>query len=221
MLGERATEMLMTERGAVGDRAWALRDLATGKIASAKKYPHLLEFHASYDVEPTIERPGRVRIDAPGGKVLHAEDPGVSERISDTLGAPLRLERACAGSQERTGIDPATVFGDVPVSHLKPEFTSETLPDFFTLMEGSFFELAPVHLLASGSIAHLRRLQGGSAQIDQRRFRTNIYIASTPEWSGFVEDAWLGGTLAIGLSVRIAEMRPSLGCVTTTLSSWT
>jgi uncharacterized protein len=218
MLGSRTAELFMTERGGIGDRAWALRELASGRIASAKKYPRLLEFRASYDIAPTFESPGRVRIEAPGGQAVYADDPDASEIISAALGQPMRLERAQPRSQEKTGIDPTTVFGDVPVSHLKPELTPDTMPDYFQLMEGSFFEIAPVHVLASGSIAHLRMLQGGSARIDRRRFRPNIYVESGPDWSGFVEDAWLGGTLAVGVAVRIDEIQPSLGCVTTTLA---
>jgi uncharacterized protein len=218
MLGERATAVFISERGVLGDRAWALRDLASGRIASAKKFPRLLEFHARYDIEPTVSTPGRVRIEAPGGRVLYADDSATSEFISDALGQPMRLERTNLTSDEKTGIDPATVFGDVPVSRLKPELTPETMPDYFQLMAGSFFEIAPILLLASGSVEHLRRLQGGSARIDQRRFRPNIYIESGPEWSGFVEDEWLGGALSVGDVVRIDEMQPSLGCVTTTLA---
>jgi uncharacterized protein YcbX len=60
--------------------------------------------------------------------------------------------------------------------------------------------------------------QRSSLDIDRRRFRPNIYVESGPDWSGSVEDAWLGGTLAVGLAVRIDEMQPSLGCVTTMLA---
>ena len=92
------------------------------------------------------------------------------------------------------------------------------MPDYFQLMAGSFFEVAPVRLLASGSVEHLRRLQGETARIDCRRLCPNVYSESGPNWSGFVEDEWLGGTLEIGAAVRIDEMQPSLGCVTTTLA---
>jgi uncharacterized protein YcbX len=74
------------------------------------------------------------------------------------------------------------------------------------------------NLLASGSVDHLRRLQGGTAQIDRRRFRPNIYIESEPEWAGFAEDSWLGGTLNIDEAVRVEEFQPTLWCVTSTLA---
>jgi hypothetical protein len=69
------------------------------------------------------------------------------------------------------------VFGDVPVSEMKPDWMPETMPDYFQLKTGTFFEIGAVYLLGSGSVGHLRELQGGTALIDRRRFRPNIYVA--------------------------------------------
>jgi uncharacterized protein YcbX len=49
----------VTERGGLGDRAWALRDPSTGRTASAKRFPRLLEFRATYEMEPTVTSRGR------------------------------------------------------------------------------------------------------------------------------------------------------------------
>jgi uncharacterized protein len=217
MLGEQKTELLITERGSLGDRAWALRELTSGRIASAKRFPRLLEFRATYEVEPTPDGPGRARIEIPGGRVVHPDEDDVSAVISKVLGRPMRLEGQ-ARSDEKTGIDRETVFGDVPVSDMKPEWTPETMPDYFQLKKDTFFEIGSVYLLASGSVDHLRTLQGGTARIDRRRFRPNIYVHTTPEWSGFVEDAWVGGTLAVGESLLVDELQPTLWCVTSTLA---
>jgi uncharacterized protein len=217
MLGEQVNELAISVRGGMGDRAWALRDLESTRIASAKKYSRLLEFRASYEGPPTNECPGRVRIEAPGGRVMYPDEAGTSEEISAIIGKPLRLERAQSHRREKTGIDPTTVFGDVPVQNLVPEHTAQTLPDYFELKEGTFFEKAALHVLASGSVQHLRQLQP-EAVIDQRRFRPNFYVETGAEWTGFVEDAWLGGTLSVGATLRIDDMQPALGCVTTTLA---
>jgi uncharacterized protein len=217
MLGERRSELLVTEHGALGDRAWALREEASGRIASAKKFPRLLEFRAAYEIEPTLERPGVIRIEAPGGRVLRPDEEGASEAISEILGKPVRLESQ-AGSDEKTGIDPHTVFAGVPVDEMKPEWTHETMPDYFQLKKDTFFEIGSVFVLASGSVDHLHALQGGTARIDSRRFRPNVYIHSAPELEGFVEDGWDGGTLALGESLRLGELEPTLWCVTSTLA---
>jgi MOSC domain-containing protein len=86
------------------------------------------------------------------------------------------------------------------------------------LMKESFFEIGAIFVVASGSVDHLRKLQGGASKIDRRRFRPNIYIESGPAWSGLVEDSWTGDSLEIGGTVRIQEFQPTIWCVTSTLA---
>jgi uncharacterized protein len=217
MIGERVRELLVTRNGAVGDRAGALRESESGRIASAKKYPGLLAFRAAYETEPTPEAPGRIRIEAPDGRRFRPDDEDASAIVSEIIGARLQFE-SCAGADERTGIDPRTVFGDVPVGELKPEWTPETMPDYFQLVSGSFLEIGPLFLVTSGSIEHLRTLQGGTTRIDRRRFRPNIYVDSACAGDGFVEDDWLEKTLILGEHVELDEFQPTLWCVTSTLA---
>ena len=217
MRGGTVSQLLITDRGSVGDRAWALRDPTNGRIASAKRFPQLLEFRATYEVEPTMTTSGRVRIEAPDGQSVYADEPAASELISSHLGRRLRLENQ-PRVDEKTGIDRRTVFGDVPVSEMKPDWTPETMPDYFQLKTGTFFEIGAVYLLGSGSVGHLRELQGGTALIDRRRFRPNIYIDTGPATDRFVEDEWIGGTLEVGRTVVLDEFQPTLWCVTSTLA---
>ena len=67
MLGGTVSELMVTERGVLGDRAWALRDQRTGRIVSAKRVPRLLQFRATYEVEPTLESAGLVGSKRPMG----------------------------------------------------------------------------------------------------------------------------------------------------------
>jgi hypothetical protein len=177
----------------------------------------LLALAAWYEVEPTFAAPGLIQISLPDGRTICPNDPEASAIISDFLGHSVRLENQPT-SDEKTGIDPATVFGDVPVGKMKAGWTPESMPDHFQLMKGTFFEIGAVYLLASGSVDHLRKLQGGTAQIDRRRFRPNIFIESDAERVGFVEDSWLGGALNIGGAVRVEGFQPTLWCVTSTLA---
>jgi hypothetical protein len=65
------------------------------------------------------------------------------------------------------------MFGDVPVSTMKPDWTPETMPDYFQLKSDSFFEIGAVFVLASGSGDHLRDLghdRPGAAIPRGRRF---------------------------------------------------
>jgi uncharacterized protein YcbX len=217
MLGQQRPRLDVTQQGVVGDRAWALRDPATGRIASAKKHPRLLEFQAAYETEPTLETPGRIRIEAPDGRTFSPEDEGASSLVSEILGHTVRFDNQ-AGRDEKTTIDRETVFGDVPVESLKPDWTPETMPDYFQLAAGSFLEIGAVYLLSSGSVDHLRTLRGPDAVVDRVRFRPNIYIESEPRWTGFVEDGWLGSTLAIGEKVECRDFQHTLWCVTSTLA---
>ncbi len=216
MLGERREEMVVTANGAIGDRAWALRDLRTGRIASAKKHPVLLSFRAHYAVQPTTTEPGDVIIEMPDGRVMRADAAETSDRISDILGVPLRLENK-AQALERTGIVRETVFGDNPVGKFKPEWTLETMPDYFQLKTNTFLEIGSIFILTSGSIDHLRKCQGRTAMIDQRRFRPNIYVETNDGTDGFAEDGWIGGVLTIGESLVLDEFSGTVWCVTSTL----
>jgi uncharacterized protein YcbX len=213
MLGERLTEIEAGGNGIVGDRAWGLRE-ANGRIATAKKWPGLLDFAAAYDSPPRSEQLAPVRITTPDGRMLYAAD--ASTIISSVLGRPIQLERAGPDEHSRGEIDPATVFGDVDVERVMPPFTAQTLPDTFGLHRGGFHDSAAVHLLASGTLAHLRALIGPDAQVDARRFRPNIVVDTGGMHDTFVEDDWLSGELRIGAEVRIVAMQPALRCVMTT-----
>jgi uncharacterized protein YcbX len=217
MLGERVPEVVVTGRGCLGDRAWALRDRASGRIASAERFPRLLGFRSAYELEPTSDSRGRARIEAPDGRSISTDDPEASHIISEILGRELRLESQ-PRADETTGIDRRTVFGDVPVSQMKPDWTPETMPDYFRLKSDSFFEIGAVFVLTSGSAAHLGRLQGAAGPADRRRFRPNLYLDTGPGSERFVEDAWAGRALRVGGEVVLTDFAPTLWCVTSTLA---
>ena len=68
MMGEQLNAAEVTDRGLLGDRAYALVDRETGKVASAKfprKWPTLLAHRATY-VYRCPERPNRVAFDHDG-----------------------------------------------------------------------------------------------------------------------------------------------------------
>jgi hypothetical protein len=90
------------------------------------------------------------------------------------------------------------------------------MPDTFALPPGTFFDAVSMHVLASGTLAHLRQLVGADAQLDPRRFRPNLVVETAPGIAGFIEDDWLEGSLEVGESVRIVDLRPAMRCVMTT-----
>ena len=216
MLGESLADLLLTTNGPLGDRAWAVRE-SSGRVATAKKWPNLLDFCARYDSPPEMSELAPVTITFPGGGTIHAADVDASTRLSEALGRPVHLERAKADERARAEINPRTIFADVPVEQIFPGLTSETLPDTFGLVRGAFFDSAPIHVLASGSLEHMKRLGGGNSILDPRRFRPNIFIDTSVDGvDDFVEDEWLEGTLEVGEAANIVAMRPALRCVMTT-----
>ena len=217
MRGSPVPELQVTTYGSVGDRAWALRDPSNGRIASAKRFSRLLDFRASYEEEPTADRPGRVRIEVPDGRVLYAGDRRASEVISEIVGRALVLVDR-PQPNEKTGIDRNTVFGDVPIATMKPDWTPATMPDFFQLKSGSFFEIGAIYLLTSGSVDHMRALSDADTVVDLRRFRPNVYVDTGPDLGRFVEDEWICHDLAVGPTVVLDELAPTLWCVTSTLA---
>jgi uncharacterized protein len=215
MLGERLSEIEIGPRGVIGDRAYALRQ-ENGRIVSAKKWATMLDFRACYEGTPTPEHSAPVRITLPDGRPIHAEDADASRVISEVLGNPVKLDRAQTDEHARAEIDPSTIFGDVGVANVLPAFTEATMPDNFGLSHGSFFDSATIHVLATGTLEHLRSLIGADARLEASRFRPNIVIETDPRLSGFVEDDWLDWTLAVGPNVQIIKLQQALRCVMTT-----
>jgi hypothetical protein len=96
-------------------------------------------------------------------RTLSADPDPVNERaVSPSLADLASL--AATAAVTIAGTKPATchrttVFGDVPISDMKPEWTAETMPDHFQLRSGTFFEIGAMSQLATGSVERLRRLQ--------------------------------------------------------------
>jgi uncharacterized protein YcbX len=78
----------------------------------------------------------------------------------------------------------------------------------FELARGTFFDFGPVHLIATATLDAL----GGA---DARRFRPNLVIDASPAW---IEDGWIGKTLAIGADVRLRVITPTPRCAIPTLA---
>jgi len=78
-------------------------------------------------------------------------------------------------------------------------FNKRGLPS--AVPEGSFFDLFPLSVLTTS-----RGELEPQSRFDARRFRMNVTI-ETPA-RGFVENEWLGRTLAIGDDVRLGVALP-------------
>jgi uncharacterized protein YcbX len=208
MMGEELEATEVTERGLLGDRAYALIDSETGKVASAKnprRWPGLLDFRAVY-LEATCDPQSlpAVRITLHDGESLTTEQADAESRLSAAVGRRVTLARAA--------IPGATAEGYWP-DHDWLEERDQVFE--FALPPGTFFDGAMVHLVTTASLRRLYELAPGS-RLDPRRFRPNLVIETEPHAVGFVESEWIGRTLTAG-DVILKLDRPCPRCVMTTL----
>ena len=101
MMGEELNAAEVTERGLLGDRAYALVDGSDGKAATAKnprKWPHLFDFRATF-VEPTrsAAQVPPVRIVLPDGTAVTSDQGDLNQILSKALNREVTLGAARRG----------------------------------------------------------------------------------------------------------------------------
>jgi hypothetical protein len=209
MMGEEINSSLVTERGLLGDRSYALIDKVTGKVVSAKnprKWPGMFAFRAVY-VEPPDMHEGipPVRITMPDGASATSTQTNLDSLLSRALGATVSLQAKAPASPQLEEYWP-----DVDNLAHRETVTEEAMPP------DTFFDGAVVHILTT---ATLKELQSAYPQgsFEARRFRPNLIVAPDAAENGFVENSWVGRTLAIGSEVRLKITCATGRCVMTTL----
>src|SRR5271157_4917512 len=103
MMGEELNRSDVTERGLLGDRAYALVDRANGKVASAKnprKWPHLFDFRATFVAPPRrgAEVPV-VRITLPDGTTVTSDQGDLNQILSGVLHREVMLGASWRGHE--------------------------------------------------------------------------------------------------------------------------
>ena len=204
MRGQDLAQADLGPAGVAGDRRYALIDVETGLVASAKnprKWRGLLALSAEYRPD------GRVTITCSGGDVVHVDDPDADATLSRAVGRPVHL----AGSR--------------PADATLERLTPATEPSPGTLTRGTlaagtpgdtFVDFAAVHLLTT---ATLDALAAGHPRhhTDARRFRPNIVIRMH-EPVPFVENTWPGRTLTLGDHAAVRVVTPTPRCAVPTLA---
>jgi uncharacterized protein len=222
MMGEELNATDVTTWGLLGDRAYALVDQATTKVASAKnprKWPHLFDCRAAFVAPPRTGMPlPGVRITLPDGTILTNEQRDLNQVLSQALQREVTLDAAERGQEEVVESASPTAW-TANAEEYWPDMEGldfrDTVIDF-ALQEGTFFDCATVHLLTTATLDRLRELYP-AGRFEVRRFRPNIVVQTTSGVMDFVENAWIGHTLAIGDEVRLAITGPCPRCVMTTL----
>jgi hypothetical protein len=213
MMGEELNSCEVTDRGLLGDRRFAVVDRSTGKVGGAKnprKWGNFFDFRAAYAEPPkTGARVSPVRITLPDGTVVTSEQADLEQVLSRAFGRDVAFEEA------RPGDGPAGATAEEYWPDMAGLDYRDTVTDF-EMPAGTFFDIAVVHLLTTATINHLRALYP-QGRFETRRFRPNIVISALGEEQGFAENDWVGRTVAIGGSVRLAITEPCPRCVMITL----
>jgi uncharacterized protein YcbX len=225
MLGEELDSAEVSDGGVVGDRAYAIRDRETGKVASAKHpklWPNLLACRAGFVQQPRAddELPP-VRIELADGSSVLSDAADVDAVLSRFFRRDVELAHAAQNGYtidqyhpDEENYDPDGHRDEVVEAQLGAAFFNERgLPS--AVPEGSFFDLFPLSVLTTSTLDELGELEPQS-RFDARRFRMNV-IVDTPA-RGFVENEWLGRTLAIGDDVQLGVALPDPRCVMPSLA---
>ena len=171
-----------------------------------RKWPRLFEFRAAF-VEPPVvgtELPP-VRVTLPDGATVLTKQSDFNKVVSQVLERDVVLSSTTLQSPSLEEFWP-----EVEGITYNNAVTDEAMPPL------TFFDLAPIHILTTSTLARLSELYP-QGHFDVRRFRPNIVIESAGGEKDFVENDWIGRTLAIGEEVRLRITGACPRCVMTTL----
>ena len=208
MLGECVDELMLTERGFWGDRAFALWDEQSQKIASAKnprKWAQLLAFQSRLLTSSPTPTTPQVEITLPNDQVITSDRPEVNTLLSAALGREVKLVSA----------PPA----QASIEHYWPEVEGTAHQDIVTqivMPVGTFFDACTVHAISTATLARLQAINPTS-DFDARRFRPNLVIQPTEGAEGFIDEGWVNHTLTVGEAARLSVFTGCPRCVMTTL----
>jgi len=209
MQGEALDEVEVTPHGLADDRTWALRDIETGKLVSAKRprpWGVALECTATGTGDD-------VAIELPSGERFGIHDGGLSVALEALFGRTVAVERwerhqQGAYDSEWPEVEGLTLVGDL---ELPTNLGGEGV---------GFVDVGVLHVLTTTSMQTLADADP-ALTVDVRRFRPSILL-ETPDAAGFPEnDDWEGATLRIGdggdaVEVQLGEPAPR--CMMTTLA---
>ncbi len=209
MQGEELNASAVGERGLLGDRVYALVDAATNRVVSAKnprKWPNMFELRAAFGAPlPGNGALPPVWITLPDGSFLSTEQEDRDRILSTALGRPVVLRQS---APDRPMLE--EYWPQIEGLPHQDQVTDEEMPP------GSFFDFAPIHLLTTATLEHLRELDP-PGRFEVRRFRPNIVVSLASQEKGFLEQDWVGRTVCLGQEVRLQILKPCPRCVMTTL----
>ena len=224
MSGETLETAIISERGILGDRSYALIDTETGKVGSAKstkKFARILECKARFLEEPELGATmPPVRVELPDGRVTTSDADDIDSLLSDFFGHAVTLAQVPPKEfiidqtiPDVEDADPMGLPGAVKQSPLGHTLFKELGMDL-PIPEGLFFDVFPLTVITDATLAQMETLSEHT-RADPRRFRMNFLIETGEQ--GFVENGWIGQSLALDGGVKMVVTMPDPRCVVTTL----
>lgn len=200
MAGEALAAAELAATGMVGDRAFAIIDVETDTVASAKhprKWNQLLSCRAAFTA------PARATIVLADGTQLDSAQADLDAQLSAAFGRAVRL----------SSTPPAA-----PTYEVYDANTGAAAIDTLAVGEGggTFYDLAPIHFVTTSTLARMHELVP-EGRVDRARFRPN-FVIDTGAAGGFLENAWNEQVLAIGDDVQLRVAFTCPRCVMTTLA---
>jgi hypothetical protein len=209
LLGETLDEGLVTSYGLTGDRAHALIDVETGKIASAKQ-PNLWRDLLQYSSRTASD--GAIIVSDPSGNAM---DGDAAAALSKLLGREVRLIATRPDGIELNRARPDEVLED----GVDASVTQDLLAIGGAAPDGGFFDFAPIHLMTSASL-DAARAAAPNGTIEAARYRPNLLIDSA-EPAPFAENGWTGRRIRIGDTLMLEIVAPTPRCAVPMLAHGT
>jgi uncharacterized protein YcbX len=226
MQGERVGSSSVDERGLAFDRAYAVLDAATGKVASAKRprpWAALLQMSARVaEGDPSGDRPPVVAVDfGDESTIIRGEDdPQASKAIGEWVGRNVQIVSTApeAATFEEVWVEdmgapesmyaPVTAEDDdgLPVLSVRGALGAPS---------GTLFDFSALHIVAAASMRSLSKALDGTS-VDVRRLRPNLVI-ETGGGGDYPDNEWSQSTLRIGPSLVARGIMPTMRCVMVTL----
>ncbi|MDR9403139.1 MAG: MOSC domain-containing protein [Halothece sp. Uz-M2-17] len=210
MQGEELETSDVGKKGLLGDRAYALWDVATSRVASAKnpkKWAALLNCDAKFAQTPDTSKPlPPVEMSLANGLHLSSEQADLNTHLSDWIGREVEF---LTSPLETPILD--QYWPDVEGRAYRNTVKELLMPT------GTFFDSCPIHALTTATLAHLQTLYP-TGNFALRRFRPNLLIETDSHATGFVENDWVGHMIRIGESVTLQVDTCCPRCVVTTLA---
>ena len=91
MRGETLDRCAFGDKGALGDRGWAVRDDKAGEVRGGRYLPNLLHCHARYMSEPGTEPWPTAIITLPDGAEFDSDADNANELLTNYLDHPVSI----------------------------------------------------------------------------------------------------------------------------------